>query len=447
MSVWGVAIMENGDIVTGSSDSIVRSFTFSNERMASTEEREAFEKSVAASAIPSQTTNIPNNLPGLEALSGPGSKEGEVKMIRTSPELVEAHQWSGGVWTKIGEVMGAASKKVEYEGKQWDFVFDVDIAEGEPPLKLPYNTDENPYEAANRFIAKYELDVGFQGQIVKFIETNTGGVALGVPKDGPVSGPSSTTIALTPQRSYLSMLAGNPKPILDKLKTLSEQSFPTFSISCLAGLDTSKPSDEQINCLLDIIHKYPRDQRFPALDLLRLSLPKVSASVSMENVLAVVLEASEFNADILEDKTRETNIMLALRCLTNMHTSVSGLQVLRSKAESLQELTSNINYPRNRNLSLAYSTYLLNSAVLAFSDTSSILALNLIGPLLGLAREVIDSEIQYRTLVALGTLLRVSEDVKEAANDVFEARTALRSIDQKEERISTIHAEIMDLLK
>lgn len=447
VSVWTVAIMDNGDIVTGSSDSIVRLFTFSNDRKASAEECKAFDDSVAASTIPSQTTNIPNNLPGLEALSGPGSKEGEVKMIRTSPDLVEAHQWSGGVWTKIGEVMGATSKKVEYEGKDYDFVFDVDIAEGQPPLKLPYNTEENPYEAANRFITKYELDVGFQGQIVKFIESNTGGMALGVPKDVPASSTSSTTAVLTPQRSYLSMLAGNSQPILDKLKALSAEVSPAFSISCLLDLDTSKPSDEQITCLLKILKEFPRNKRFPALDLLRLSLPKIDSNVSMEDVLTTVLEASEFQADMIEDKVREANIMLALRCLTNMHTNVGGIKVLRGESDTLQELTSNLSFPNNRNLSLAYSTYLLNSAVLTFNDASSILALNLIGPLLTVIREATDSEVQYRALVGLGTLLRISEDVKVAANDVFEAAKTVRSIDQKEDRIIELKKEILDLLK
>lgn len=26
-----------------------------------------------------------------------------------------------------------------YQGKEWDYVFDVDVQDGVPPLKLPYN--------------------------------------------------------------------------------------------------------------------------------------------------------------------------------------------------------------------------------------------------------------------------------------------------------------------
>lgn len=51
----------------------------------------------------------------------------------------------------------ASGKKVDYLGKDYDYVFDVDIEEGKPPLKLPYNLSQNPYEAATKFITDNEL--------------------------------------------------------------------------------------------------------------------------------------------------------------------------------------------------------------------------------------------------------------------------------------------------
>ena len=44
-------------------------------------------------------------------------------------------------WQKIGEVVDAvgSGRKQLYEGKEYDYVFDVDIQDGVPPLKLPYN--------------------------------------------------------------------------------------------------------------------------------------------------------------------------------------------------------------------------------------------------------------------------------------------------------------------
>ena len=44
---------------------------------------------------------------------------------------------------KIGDVVDAvrSGRKQLYEGKEYDFVFDVDIKDGAPPLKLPYNVN------------------------------------------------------------------------------------------------------------------------------------------------------------------------------------------------------------------------------------------------------------------------------------------------------------------
>jgi phospholipase A-2-activating protein len=46
-------------------------------------------------------------------------------------------------WQKIGEVVDAvgSGRKQLYEGKEYDYVFDVDIKDGAPPLKLPYNAN------------------------------------------------------------------------------------------------------------------------------------------------------------------------------------------------------------------------------------------------------------------------------------------------------------------
>lgn len=45
------------------------------------------------------------------------------------------------MWQKIGDVVDAvgSGRKQLYEGKEYDYVFDVDIQDGVPPLKLPYN--------------------------------------------------------------------------------------------------------------------------------------------------------------------------------------------------------------------------------------------------------------------------------------------------------------------
>ncbi|ETW86144.1 hypothetical protein HETIRDRAFT_471477 [Heterobasidion irregulare TC 32-1] len=184
ISVWSVSAMPNGDIVTGSSDGVVRIFSESKERWASTEDLKAFDDQVASQALPSQQVGDvkKSDLLGTEALSEPGKKPGEVKMVRNGA-IVEAHQWDAASrnWQKIGEVVDAvgSGRKQLHEGKEYDYVFDVDIQDGVPPLKLPYNANENPYVAAQRFLESNDLPTTYVDQVVQFIEKNTSGVNLG----------------------------------------------------------------------------------------------------------------------------------------------------------------------------------------------------------------------------------------------------------------------------
>ena len=65
-------------------------------------------------------------------------------------------------WERIGDVMsgddssgGGGSMQVGskmHNGQEWDFVFDVDVEDGMPVKKLPYNRHENPYDAADRCV-------------------------------------------------------------------------------------------------------------------------------------------------------------------------------------------------------------------------------------------------------------------------------------------------------
>src|ERR1700677_4456059 len=75
-------------------------------------------------------------------------------------------------------------------GVEYDYVFDVDIEDGKPPLKLPYNLSQNPYEAATKFIENNKLPISYLDQVANFITTNTQGATLGQSSEAP-SAPGS----------------------------------------------------------------------------------------------------------------------------------------------------------------------------------------------------------------------------------------------------------------
>ncbi|XP_078425520.1 phospholipase A-2-activating protein isoform X2 [Cetorhinus maximus] len=189
-SIWSCCVLDNGDIVVGSSDGIIRVFTEAEERTATAEEIQTFENELSSATIDPKTGDLGdiniNELPGREHLDEPGTREGQTRLIRVG-DSVHAYQWSvvDGRWLKIGDVVGSSggtqktSGKVLYEGKEFDYVFTIDINEGGPSMKLPYNITDDPWLVAHNFLQKNDLNPMFLDQVANFIIENTKGHTLG----------------------------------------------------------------------------------------------------------------------------------------------------------------------------------------------------------------------------------------------------------------------------
>jgi phospholipase A-2-activating protein len=183
--------LPNNDIVIACSDGTIRIFTQDETRVASKSECEAFEHELSVFAIPTKTDETMSKinrseLPGIEALSNPGRKDGQTIMINNENE-VEVYSWSevDTRWVKIGVAVGSATSsggsnrdKVKYDGKEYDFVFDISLDDEGTALKLPYNLSEDPWRTAQDFIHKHELSQAFLDQIAQFIITNTKGETI-----------------------------------------------------------------------------------------------------------------------------------------------------------------------------------------------------------------------------------------------------------------------------
>ena len=132
----------------------------------------------AQTALAEQQKKIKTEPP--EFLERPGAADGATAVIREAAGSVAAYAWNAGTrsWERLGEVTGvqndASDTKKHVNGVAYDFVFDVDIAEGAPTLKLPFNVGENPYDAAERFLETNGLDPGYREQVVNFITQNVG---------------------------------------------------------------------------------------------------------------------------------------------------------------------------------------------------------------------------------------------------------------------------------
>ncbi|KAK7909706.1 hypothetical protein WMY93_014390 [Mugilogobius chulae] len=192
-SVWCSCILPNGDIAIGASDGIIRVFTEAPERIASLEDIQAFEDELSKATIDPKTGDLGDikveELPGKEHLNEPGNRDGQTRLIKDG-EKVEAYQWSvsDDRWVKIGDVVGGSnqqtSKSVMYEGKEYDYVFTIDINEGGPSMKLPYNVSEDPWLTAHNFLQKNDLSPMFLDQVANFIIENTKGHVVGPAQPG-----------------------------------------------------------------------------------------------------------------------------------------------------------------------------------------------------------------------------------------------------------------------
>jgi phospholipase A-2-activating protein len=503
ISVWAVAVCpENGDIVSGASDRIVRVFSREAERVADAETTSAFEDAVKGSSIPQQQMPEINKekLPGPEFLTQKaGTKEGQVQMIREVDGSVTAHTWSAGAqqWVNVGTVVdavGSSGKKVQYGGKEYDYVFDVDIEDGKPALKLPYNLSQNPYEAATKFIENNKLPISYLDQVANFITTNTQGATLGQSSEAP-SGPGSDpwgsdnryrpggdTVSAPapaaarpkglPHKEYLDILVARVPPMHKKIQELNRSlidngrkdlSLNPTELTILSNLakhletsgstKTSQSVSGGLELAIKLSTAWPYADRLPGLDLLRLlAVAPMTAAYTLPDGTDIV--GLLCNSVIEQQPPAENHIMMAVRAFVNLFASPEGRALATSQFDRIQELTSSqiSTGSTNRNLLIAITTLYINYAVYFNSNSSGASFEYVLAIIDNLGKILIsqtDSEVIFRALVAMGTLMFLGEEVRSAAKDVYGIEKNIQKALGKagEPRNKNVAAEIEDTLK
>ena len=502
ISVWSVAsCSQNGDIVTGASDRIVRIFTRSKDRHADDAVLQAYDESVKASAIPQQSIGDINkhDLPGPEFLQQKsGTKEGQVQMIRESDGSVTAHQWSTAAnqWVSVGTVVdsagGSGGRKITYNDKDYDYVFDIDIKDGAPPLKLPYNATQNPYEVARKFIADNELPLDYLDQIANFIVQNTQGTAIGQQQAGlPGSDPWGTESRYRPgdigsapsqppsrpktlpQTQYLSIATAQYKTIEKKIQEFNQQlladgrkdlSLNPSGLEALAATvkqlegASSKPDSsipvlpEGIDVVIKIITSWPADKRLPGYDLLRVLAAASETTVAHTSfqdgqTIVQILASSE----VFSPEAPINSTMLAVRTLANLFMNSDGRTIMDGEWDTVHTLLQPFLSTTNRNLVVAIATLYINYAVLLLAggdNTDTGRAMTLLEELVGIISSVKDAEALYRSLVGVGTLLALGDEFRAKAQTAVDLEKALKKAEKTgvEPRVKNVVKEIRDEL-
>ncbi|GKU03878.1 ubiquitin homeostasis protein lub1 [Fusarium langsethiae] len=483
ISVWTVAANpETGDIVTGASDSIARVFTRSPERTGDEAMLKEFEESVKSSSIPQQQVGGINKekLPGPDFLtSKAGTKEGQVQMIKEDNGAVTAHTWSVSQqqWVNVGTVVdavGSTGKKVEYNGKMYDFVFDVDIEDGKPALKLPYNLSENPYERATKFLGDNELPLSYLDNVANFITENTKGATLGQTSESGGPDPLGTESRyrpgennqpkVLPQKDYLSITAAKYEAMFNKILTINKNMVSSgrkdaalnppdeSTLSELrTALESNKPVPQHaMPLLVRILTQWPYSDRLAGLDLLR-CVAKYPLVAQFSDPTAGSLLDLAFASSLPQGETPNENAaMMGLRTLANIFSTANGRSIVSAQSdeaisflERVVGVSSDPIGPFNRNVLIAATTAAINLSVLVHRerlltpDQRRRLAI-LLGTILSRDGQA-DSEVLYRALVALGTLLSASK--AEAANLGIKGWIQSAAGRSSEERVKSVAAE------
>lgn len=514
LSVWSVSVCPNGDIIAGSSDKMARIFTREPKRLAGPEVIAHFEEMVRGSSIPQQQLGEINktDMPGTDFLERKsGTKEGQQQMIKEDDGSVALYAWSMGSqrWDKIGEVVGSAGgsgAKKDYNGKQYDYVFDIDIEDGKPALKLPYNVTQNPYEAASKFLSDNELPMTYLEETANFIIKNTQGAQLGgqqqVPvgpdpmgtesryRPGDVSSyqPARSAQKKLPVKNYIAITAGKPDAALRQLFKLNTHyesrdiALTSAELDSLSSLvdrlktyDFAKPASLSLSTLLESATSAllkagaewdPASNRLAGLDLLRL----LAASVTSFPVDPVghVLSSGAFEAG------NSKLAMMAIRFFLNLAYGSDAGRVLFAKhldhimnaVESATPLAAS-----DASLAMAVTTFYVNVAVFITSPEQAGLdnldhglavleqLKELLSSLPTVSHKVGSSELQqttepaFRGIMALGTVIvgMKSEDLVDAAKQIFDIAGLLGTLKDRgflqEPRFGDIVLEIQSALR
>ncbi|KAF2788576.1 phospholipase A-2-activating protein [Melanomma pulvis-pyrius CBS 109.77] len=485
ISVWTVAVCpENGDIVSGASDRIVRIFTRATERYADPAAIEQFHDEVKSSSIPQQAVGEINKekLPGPEFLTQKsGTKEGQVQMINESNGNISAYQWSASSnqWVNVGTVVdnvGSSGRKISHNGKEYDYVFDVDIEEGKPPLKLPYNLSQNSFEVARKFCEDNKLPITYVDQVANFIVQNTQGATLGQTTSqasqqgssaswGNATAPSQAPTPkpkLLPQKEYLDILNANHKVIFKKLQEFNQQLVDdgqkdlslnpgdiehlNVTILAMEKGNTKNISSSGIDLIVKTATAWPPEKRLPGLDLLRLLFASSEsvAYLAQGSILQVLADSGVFDSTSVANNT-----MMAVRALSNLFKTTEGRDTAKDNFDTIHKFVTPFITSNNRNLIIAVTTLYINYSVLLSSELNADRALTLLDDLSKILNKATDSEAVYRGLVAAGTLLYLGDAFCEASRDIFQLGTAIsHAADKvKEPRVKNVVAEIREKLK
>ncbi|PIA55620.1 hypothetical protein AQUCO_00700139v1 [Aquilegia coerulea] len=482
--VWDAKFLENGDIITACSDGVVRIWTANKDGIADSSAQESYAAQISQYKLSRKKVGglKLEELPGMESLQTPGTKDGQTKIVREGDNGV-AYAWNSSdqKWDKIGEVVDGPEdnlKSPTLDGIQYDYVFDVDIGDGEPTRKLPYNRSDNPYTVAEKWLLKEDLPLSYREQVVEFILQNSGqkNVSIDTSFCDPYTGSnayipgvpsrvsdvqSKPVFKHIPKKGMLFFDSASYDGILKKIAEFNAtlQSDPQKDLS-LTEIEQSRLEaivkilkdtshyhcstfgDVDIALLLKLIISWPVSMVFPVIDLFRMViLHPNGASLLFKHF-------KDGNDIVMETITKVTtapalvaNQLTIIRVLTNLFKHSYFHPWLQIHRTEILDAFSSCS-PTNKNIQVSYSTLVLNYAVLLIEKRDQEGQSQVLSAALEIAEdENQDVDSKFRALVAVGSLM-LDGGMKKIAMDFDVQSIAKVAHSSKDTKIAEIGADI-----
>jgi phospholipase A-2-activating protein len=362
---------------------------------------------------------------------------------------------------------GSSTSKKTYNGKEYDYVFDIDIEDGKPALKLPYNLSENPWDAARRFLEQNELPFEYYEQVANWITDNTKGARLGQERPAPTNSrsppanrdplgterryrpgdaPSSPyRQRKLPQTSYQDILEGNAQNAVNKIIESSKELLNTRKIAKDSALDEQEigvltklvgqinnsprdphPSEEQVDALIEVTTQWPTAARVPGVALLaRLAVAPSFVQTTTTDEKETIVKVMAAGGLFIPKQTTANNAVHALRLFVNLFATEAGRFIMDGSFDLVLNLARPFaSAPESLAQFKALATLYLNYSVLLTSQALPIdsksrearagVLLADIGAVLECDSPYAgDGESLFRTLCAIGTLLTLGNEFRQ----------------------------------
>nr|GMD16360.1 phospholipase A-2-activating protein [Ipomoea batatas] len=489
--VWDVKFLENGDIVTACSDGIVRIWTTQHDRIADPLELESYENLLYQYKCSRKRVGglKLEDLPGLEALQTPGTSDGQTKIVREGDNGV-AYAWNlrEQKWDKIGEVVDGPDDgpaRSVLDGVQYDYVFDVDIGDGEPVRKLPYNRKDNPYTTADNWLLKENLPLSYREQIVEFILQNIGqknftpdpffvdpftganAYVPGEPSKAPATA-AKPTLKHVPKKGMLVFDAAQFDGILKKilefnssLQSDSERNNLSINDADLSRLTaivkilkdtshyhTSRFSDVDLALVLRLLKTWPLSMLFPVIDILRMIiLHPDGANILLKHVNHDNDTLIELIKKVTVNPPLPANLLTSIRAVTNLFKNSMFYDWLIKNRGEILDAFSSCYLSSNKNVQLSYSTMVLNFAVLLIEKKDEEGQSQVLQQLLRIAEEEsVEADSKFRVLVAIGSLM-LDGVVRRIALDFDVENIAKAAKAAKDSKLAEVGADVELIIK